>query len=58
MTKSSKLQCEYKIIDWFVTEDGTNVDVWLLANKKSVKQYCEDTQLPYKNGLRRLYERN
>lgn len=49
-------QCGYKQIDWFQTPDGTEVIVTLLANKHSVKRYCEDTELPYKIGLRNLYE--
>jgi len=56
MATPHKLQCEYKQIDWFCTEDGTEVTVWLLANKHSVKRYCEDTELPYKIGLRNLYD--
>lgn len=56
MATPHKHQCVYKQIDWFQTPDGTEVIVTLLANKHSVKQYCTDTELPYKIGLRNLYE--
>ena len=57
MAKPSKLQCEYKQIDEFITEDGTTVIVYVLNNKRSVKRYCQDTDLEFKEGLKRFYER-
>ena len=56
MATPHKVQCDYKQIDYFITSDGTPVTVWLLTNKRSVKQYCEDVELPYKIGLRNLYD--
>lgn len=56
MATPHKVQCDYKQIDWFQTPDGTEVSVWLKANKHSVKQYCTDTELPYKIGMRNLYD--
>lgn len=56
MATPHKVQCDYKQIDYFITPDGTEVSVYLLANKRSVKQYCTDTELPYKIGMRNLYE--
>jgi len=58
MATPTKVQCDYKqkIIDYFVTSDGTPVTVWLLTNKRSIKQYCEDTELPFKLGMRNLYD--
>jgi hypothetical protein len=35
--------------------DGTSVSVYLLARKSSIKRYCEDTELDFKDGLKRLY---
>jgi len=52
-----KVQCDYKQIDEFITEDGTTIIVWLLKNKRSIKIYCEDTGMEYKEGLKRLYAR-
>ena len=56
MATPHKVQCDYKQIDYFITPDGTEVIVTLLANKHSVKQYCTDTELPYKIGMRNLYD--
>ena len=59
MATPQKVQCDYKqtkMIDWFQTPDGTEVIVTLLANKRSIKQYCTDTELPYKIGMRNLYD--
>ena len=56
MATPHKHQCVYKQIDWFQTPDGTEVIVILLANKHSVKRYCEDTEMPYKIGMRNLYD--
>ena len=56
MATPHKVQCDYKQIDWFQTPDGTEVIVTLLANKRSIKQYCEDTELPFKLGMRNLYD--
>lgn len=57
MEKIPKVQCDYKkvLIDSFEYET-TTVQVYLLNNKKSVKQYCGQTGLEYKEGLKRLYE--
>jgi len=55
MATPHKVQCDYKQIDYFILPDGTEVSVFLLANKRSVKQYCEDTELPYFIGLGTLY---
>lgn len=56
MATPTKVQCDYKQIDWFQTLDGTEVIVILLANKRSIKQYCTDTEMPYKIGMRNLYD--
>jgi len=56
MATPHKHQCVYKTIDWFQTPDGTEVIITLLANKHSIKRYCEDTELPYTIGLRNLYD--
>lgn len=56
MATPQTVQCDYKQIDWFQTPNGTDVKVWLLANKRSIKRYCEDVELPFDEGLRRLYD--
>jgi len=56
MATPHKVQCDYKQIDWFQTLDGTEVIVTLLANKHSIKRYCEDVELPFGEGLKRLYQ--
>ena len=58
MAPPTKVQCDYKqkIIDYFITSDGTPVTVWLIATKHSVKQYCADTELPFRLGMRNLYD--
>jgi len=55
MATPYKVQCDYKLIDVFVMPDGTSVSVYLLARKSSIKRYCEDTELDFKDGLKRLY---
>jgi hypothetical protein len=57
MTEVNKVQCDSKqvLIDSFEFNNAV-VQVYLLNNKRSVKQYCRDTRLPFREGLRRFYE--
>jgi hypothetical protein len=58
MVSNQKVQCDSKqnlfLADEIELDDGTIVRVYLLINKKSVKQYCKDTELPFADGLKRL----
>ena len=55
---NSKLQCEYKqlLIDSFEI-NGISVKVYIADNKKSVKQYCKDTGMNFKEGFKIFYEK-
>ena len=55
MNKNSKVRCDYKIMVDSFESDNIPVEVWLFADKKSVKRYCRDTGLDYKHGLDALY---
>ena len=54
MIADQKSNATIKKIDEFETLDGTSITIYLQANKKSVKQYCKDTGLEYREGLWRL----
>lgn len=58
MQKNAKVQCDSKqvLIDSFEVDETTSVQVYLLNNKRSVKQYCDETGLDFKEGLTRLYQ--
>lgn len=62
MTKVEKVQCDSKqfLIDSFALFDsnkanGGSVKVYLLHNKWSVKQYCKQTGMTFKEGLTKFY---
>lgn len=57
MVKNQKVQCDYKqvLIDNFEV-NGIGIKVYLKALKKSVKQYCKDTGLEYKIGMKQFYK--
>ena len=61
MVKNTKLQCESKHVLIEIFDDNTSettaipVQVYVLANKKSIKQYCKDTAMPFNEGISRLY---
>ena len=58
MRYNSTVQCDVKqeqiLIDSFES-NGVWVKVYVFANKRSVKQYCKDTELPFREGLLKLY---
>ena len=65
MVINHEVQCDSKqiLIDSFqILEDDKNpmteigsVKVYLLPDKKSVKRYCKDTGLEFREGLRRYF---
>jgi len=54
MVIPNKVQCDLKRIN-VIELSGVTVEVWL-RSKKSVKQYCRDTELDFKEGLREWYK--
>lgn len=60
MGENSELQCEYKHILIEIVPIGKEqwASIYVLADKKSVKQYCRDTDLPFREGLKTLYNDN
>jgi len=55
MESSNKVQCDLKRIDVIEMDCGATVEVWLLS-KKSVKRYCRDMELEFKEGLKEWYK--
>jgi len=56
MEQNHELRCEYKqfLIDHFVV-NGIHVKVYIAETKKAVKRYCKDIDMPFREGLGRLY---
>ena len=56
MLKKHKAQCGSKLfmIDSFES-NGVSVQVYIFENKQSVKRYCRDSGLEFKEGIDRLY---
>lgn len=54
MSDKSKLQCEYKLVDAFVS-NGISVRVFVYTRKQA-KQYCRDTLLDFEDGLKNFYD--
>ena len=56
MEKNHELRCEYKqfLIDSFES-NGIPVKVYVIETKKAVKRYCRETEMPFREGLGRLY---
>ena len=58
MVSKTKVLCDSKpkfLVDSFESEDGTSIKVYIAHTKKAVKQYCKDTELPFKDGCRAFY---
>jgi len=59
MVSKTKVLCDSKpkfLVHSFELEDGTPVKVYIAKTKKAVKQYCKDTELPFKDGFRAFYK--
>jgi len=56
MVNKTKTQCgDLILVDSFESH-GIPVQVYVLDNKRSIKQYCYDTHLSFKNALNNIFE--
>lgn len=53
MVYKPEVQCDYKLFlaDFIEVGKNNTVSIYLLKNKKSIKQYCRDTGTPFKDIL-------
>ena len=53
MSKDQKVLCDSKqyLIE-SIEMDNISMQVYVLNNKKSIKSYCKDRELPYKVGFK------
>ncbi len=53
--KPSNATLNKVLIDIVPTTEDSFAAVYVLATKKSVKRYCEDTGMPFEEGIQILY---
>jgi len=56
MKCEKEVQCDYKILIDSFEVNKCDVQVYILPTKKSVKRYCKDTGMSFKEGIRKLYK--
>ena len=60
MQKKHELPSEYKtklfLIDTITVDDTTTATVYVYNNKRSIRRYCRDVEIPFIEGLKKLYE--
>jgi len=56
MKYEKEVQCDYKILIDSFEVNKCDVQVYILPTKKSVKRYCKDTGMSFKEGIRKLYK--
>ena len=58
MVYNPRVQCDYKLkIDLFEVNE-VSVVVFITPTKQKVKQYCKDTKLPFKEGVKNFLNFN
>lgn len=60
MLKNIKVQCDSKLklflIDSFDVDKAATVKVFIFNTKRSIKQYCRDTEVPFQEGFQKLWD--